>query len=107
MGCFFRQCLSSSSARIGRRSWRWVDATGSRHPHLDPSFTQQEIVSKKQPPCKLNALFHLISDWAVDVHDGTDEDGWRYGIAWNASTWDSKPGLIDALRRRRWTRTYS
>jgi len=22
-------------------SWRWVDATGSRQPHLDPSFTQQ------------------------------------------------------------------
>jgi hypothetical protein len=87
-------------------SWRWVDATGCRHPHMVQHLARQEIVGQTRPPCRLDTLFHSTSDWLVDF-EGADKEGWRYGVAWSASTWDSSPGLLDALRRRRWTRTYS
>jgi len=90
----------------GELSWRWVDATGCRHPHLIPHLTRRQAASLKTPPCRLDTLFRSSSDWALDVSDGTDADGWRYSLAWNSSTWDSRPGMLDGLRKRRWTRTY-
>jgi len=88
-------------------SWRWVDATGCRHPHLDSGLSRKEVSSQSVPPCNLDTLFHSTSEWAVDKHDGTDPDGWSYSLAWNSSTWDARPGLLDALRRRRWTRSFT
>merc|ERR1712139_431319 len=69
-------------------SWRWVDATGSRHPHLVQNMARQEIAAQPRPPCRLDTLFHSTSDWIVDF-EGADMEGWRYGVAWNASTWDA------------------
>eukprot|EP00928_Gymnodinium_smaydae_P033092 TRINITY_DN23802_c0_g1_i1.p1 TRINITY_DN23802_c0_g1~~TRINITY_DN23802_c0_g1_i1.p1 ORF type:complete len:2579 (+),score=671.41 TRINITY_DN23802_c0_g1_i1:541-7737(+) len=88
-------------------SYRWVDATGARHPHLDTALTREQAAAAKQPPCDLSDLFEAKSAWTIDVRQGsTDAEGWRYGLAWNSSTWDSKPGLFDAIRKRRWTRRY-
>jgi hypothetical protein len=87
-------------------SWRWVDATGRKHPHLVQSLPRREIAAEAKPPCRPGALFHSTTDWTIDMQ-GADEDGWRYGLAWNASTWDDSAGLLDALRKRRWTRTYT
>lgn len=88
-------------------SWRWVDATGVRHPHLDPTMSRREIASQRTPPCRLSSLFHSTSEWLVDINSATDKFGWRYGLAWNASHWDPRPGLLEQLRRRHWTRTYA
>uniref|UniRef100_A0A7S1RT27 Peroxin/Ferlin domain-containing protein n=1 Tax=Alexandrium catenella TaxID=2925 RepID=A0A7S1RT27_ALECA len=91
----------------GELSWRWVDATGCKHPHLIQSVSRREASSLRSPPCRLDSLFRSSSDWVLEVNADTDAAGWRYGLAWNASTWDSRPGLLDGLRRRRWTRTYT
>lgn len=87
-------------------SWRWVDATGSRHPHLVEGLPRQKIAAQSRPPCRLDTLFHSTSYWTVDL-EGADKDGWQYSVAWNASTWDAAPSILDVLRRRRWTRAYS
>lgn len=93
----------------GELSWRWVDASGCRHPHLIPTLRRDEVIKRTMPPCQLeHSLFQSTSDWILVRSTGvTDENGWQYGVAWNASTWDEKPGLLDALRRRRWMRTYT
>lgn len=89
--------------------WRWVDASGNRHPHLiaGPCEILSDRQRFKEPPCELDKMFKPKSRWSIDVHQGTDREGWRYALAWNSSTWDSKPGFFDAVRKRRWTRIYS
>lgn len=93
--------------------WRWVDATGVRHPHLSQLLTRDEVVVMNEPPCELSELFETTSGWEIDRRGedhgvlATDEFGWRYAIAWNSSTWDRTPGIFNAVRKRRWTRTYA
>mmetsp|Transcript_24774 Transcript_24774/g.77175 ORF Transcript_24774/g.77175 Transcript_24774/m.77175 type:complete len:321 (-) Transcript_24774:263-1225(-) len=87
-------------------SWRWVDATGRKHPHLQ-KLSKAEIVKKREPPCEFDALFKATSDWAIERNSATDCDGWRYGLAWKSSTWDVTPGIFDGLRKRKWHRTYT
>eukprot|EP00747_Dinoflagellata_sp_TGD_P002865 gnl/TRDRNA2_/TRDRNA2_105917_c1_seq1.p1 gnl/TRDRNA2_/TRDRNA2_105917_c1~~gnl/TRDRNA2_/TRDRNA2_105917_c1_seq1.p1 ORF type:complete len:587 (-),score=121.74 gnl/TRDRNA2_/TRDRNA2_105917_c1_seq1:44-1741(-) len=92
--------------------YRWVDATGCRHPHLkfmpphEEKTERERYAEEELPPCELDGLFQPTGGWTIDVHPGTDSEGWRYGLAWNSSTWDAKPGIFDAVRKRRWTRTY-
>jgi len=90
-------------------SWRWVDASGQRHPHLKPG--SREMLSDEarflSPPCELDKMFKPKSKWVTDINDSTDEEGWRYALAWNSSTWDLKPALFDVVRKRRWTRIYN
>eukprot|EP00928_Gymnodinium_smaydae_P035591 TRINITY_DN25022_c0_g1_i3.p1 TRINITY_DN25022_c0_g1~~TRINITY_DN25022_c0_g1_i3.p1 ORF type:complete len:427 (-),score=71.42 TRINITY_DN25022_c0_g1_i3:61-1341(-) len=87
-------------------SFRWVDATGVRHPHLLPELSCEQTARRTLPPCELDALFRPVIGWSIDIDDNTDENGWKYGLAWNSSTWDRKAGLFDAIRKRRWTRKY-
>ena len=76
-------------------SWRWVEASGSRHPQLQPELTREKAAAERTPPCRPNALFHAGSMWTlVKAAGAADEEGWRYGLAWNSSTWDSRPGLL-------------
>lgn len=86
-------------------AYRWVDATGSRHPHLIRGRTSKQCAHSLEPPCELSSLFRPTTAWCVDKSGG-ESDGWKYGLAWNSSTWGTRPGLFDAIRRRRWTRTY-
>jgi len=89
-------------------SWRWLDSSGYRHPHLNKKLTRDQAAAQRSPPCGLDVnLFQPTSQWAVDLHAGTDPKGWRYGMAWNSSTWEPQPGLFDGIRKRRWTRTYA
>eukprot|EP00929_Paragymnodinium_shiwhaense_P071376 TRINITY_DN36299_c0_g1_i1.p1 TRINITY_DN36299_c0_g1~~TRINITY_DN36299_c0_g1_i1.p1 ORF type:complete len:2567 (+),score=549.68 TRINITY_DN36299_c0_g1_i1:191-7891(+) len=87
-------------------AWRWVDATGTRHPHILKGLSQDQCSQAQRPPCELDGLFRPTSTWSIDKNHDTDPDGWRYALAWNSSTWDSRAGLFDGLRRRRWTREY-
>jgi len=86
--------------------FRWVDATGTRHPHLFQGWSRFKCAAHKIPPCELAHMFRPTSDWSIEKSSSTDADGWKYGLAWNSSTWDTKPGLFDAIRKRRWRRTY-
>jgi len=89
-------------------SWRWLDSSGCRHPHLNSKLTREQAAAQKTPPCGLDVnLFKPMSQWVKDLHVGTDKEGWRYGMAWNSSTWEPQPGLFDGIRKRRWTRTYA
>jgi len=72
-------------------SWRWVDATGCKHPHIIRSYTRSEVASKSTPPCTLDTLFRSSSEWKLDINGNTDDAGWRYGLAWNSSTWGPTP----------------
>jgi hypothetical protein len=89
-------------------SWRWMDASGSRHPQL----TSKDDKDKKQmvlahvPPCAFN-MFKPVSEWKIDVQPGTDTNGWRYSLGWNNSTWDSKPGSFNRVRKRLWRSTFA
>lgn len=86
-------------------SWRWLDSSGCRHPHLIPG-DKQLAVNRRIPPVELDkSLYQPYSPWHIDRSQG-DEDGWQYGIAWNTSTWVAVPGPFDMFRKRRWTRTY-
>ncbi|CAK9022321.1 unnamed protein product [Durusdinium trenchii] len=88
-------------------SWRWLDSSGCRHPHLIPGLDKVVIVERRVPPVELDkSLYQPYSPWEVDRNQG-DDDGWSYGIAWNTSTWVTTPGPFDLFRRRRWTRTYT
>eukprot|EP00929_Paragymnodinium_shiwhaense_P000204 TRINITY_DN10044_c0_g1_i2.p1 TRINITY_DN10044_c0_g1~~TRINITY_DN10044_c0_g1_i2.p1 ORF type:complete len:2722 (-),score=650.48 TRINITY_DN10044_c0_g1_i2:259-8424(-) len=91
----------------GWLAWRWVDARGRRHPHLEQGLRREQAAAMAVPPCQLDPPFVAASEWSVRCDPGCDADGWRYGVAWNASTWDSKPGRLDSLRRRRWTKVYT
>ena len=92
----------------GELAWRWVDATGVRHPQLERQLPRAEASARKTPPCRPDALFRPVSDWAVETGPGTDGvDGWQYGLAWTTATWEPQQGLFNALRRRRWTRTFA
>merc|ERR1712008_83296 len=87
--------------------WRWVDATGRKHPHLQDNLKQEESAAKReQPPCELDALLDAQDSWEVEKGENTDAQGWRYGLAWRSSTCDSSPGMFDVLRKRKWRRTY-
>jgi len=88
-------------------SWRWVDTKGHRHPWLEKGLPKVDCAARGQPPCEFGGLFRPSSEWWVDVHGGTDQDGWSYGLAWQSATWDKQPGVFDGLRRRRWTREHS
>eukprot|EP00927_Polykrikos_kofoidii_P012211 TRINITY_DN1524_c1_g2_i1.p1 TRINITY_DN1524_c1_g2~~TRINITY_DN1524_c1_g2_i1.p1 ORF type:complete len:2559 (+),score=521.14 TRINITY_DN1524_c1_g2_i1:670-7677(+) len=87
-------------------AFRWVDATGSRHPHLTSGLSAARCAEHEVPPCELDGLFRPMTNWTIDKGPFTDIDGWKYGLAWNSSTWDAKPGLFDSVRKRRWTRKY-
>jgi len=88
--------------------WRWVDATGRKHPHLQQNLKQEESAAKReQPPCELDALFEAQDNWEVEKGQTTDAEGWCYGLAWRSSTWDKNPGMFDVLRKRKWRRTYA
>lgn len=87
--------------------WRWVDRSGYRHPHLRKGITVETCESAKEPPCELDHhLFKPRGAWTREINSRTDKEGWRYGMAWNSSTWDRQPGLFDGMRRRRWTRSF-
>jgi len=87
--------------------WRWVDATGRKHPHLQPNLAKDAAAKKNQPPCELDALFTASDSWKVETGESTDSEGWRYGLAWKSSTWDKNPCSFDVLRKRKWLRTYA
>lgn len=87
-------------------SFRWVDATGTRHPSLIKGYSCERCAACTTPPCVLSTLFRPTRGWAIDTSGATDSEGWKYGLAWNSSTWDTRPGLFDAIRKRRWTRTF-
>jgi len=93
----------------GEASWRWVDAAGYRHPHLDKRLRhdREKVAMQQKPPCQLDSLFKPISEWAVVKGAGADAQGWRYGMAWISSTWDAAPEVYHVVRKRRWTRTYT
>jgi len=98
------------SAPVDRElCWRWVEASGKRHPHLFPGLSCEEAAKvRTSPPCEpLSGLFQPETPWTVDCHEGTDGEGWSYSVAWNSSVWKRKPSLWDTVRRRRWTRTYA
>eukprot|EP00931_Biecheleriopsis_adriatica_P043306 TRINITY_DN24759_c0_g1_i1.p1 TRINITY_DN24759_c0_g1~~TRINITY_DN24759_c0_g1_i1.p1 ORF type:complete len:2476 (+),score=500.29 TRINITY_DN24759_c0_g1_i1:515-7429(+) len=88
-------------------AWRWVDTTGRRHPKMEKGLSRDESSLRQRPPCELSSLFTALGDWTKDVNEATDEDGWTYSMAWNSSSWTTKPGFLDNLRRRRWLRSYS
>eukprot|EP00411_Alexandrium_monilatum_P095797 CAMPEP_0175756702 /NCGR_PEP_ID=MMETSP0097-20121207/64080_1 /TAXON_ID=311494 /ORGANISM="Alexandrium monilatum, Strain CCMP3105" /LENGTH=321 /DNA_ID=CAMNT_0017065853 /DNA_START=1 /DNA_END=963 /DNA_ORIENTATION=- len=83
-------------------SWRWVDATGKRHPHLRRQLSPEEAAHHREPPCEMDALFQAQGDWSIERGPGADAEGWKYGLAWRSSTWDAAPGIFDVLRRRKW-----
>merc|ERR1712008_296096 len=87
-------------------SWRWLDSSGYRHPHLIQGYSREACASHKCPPCELEgSLFKAASNWEFSIINGvTDDNGWIYGLAWNSSTWDSSPSIATGLRKRRWTR---
>jgi len=89
--------------------WRWVDASGKRHPHLLPGLSCSEAASiHSAPPCEpLSRLFQAVSEWEITRHESTDDVGWSYSITWNSSVWYPKPSLLDTIRKRRWTRAYA
>jgi len=88
--------------------WRWMNAAYYKHPKIRTELTREQAASMKEPPVDLGALFTGKGSWEIDIQPGfTDERGWRYSLAWNASTWQAEPGFFDAIRRRRWTRTYT
>jgi len=86
-------------------SWRWVDATGHKHPHLQ-RLPRSQIAARRSPPCELDTMFQTAGEWAIDKHVGADDEGWTYGSSWRSATWEANPGLFDVLRRRKWLRTY-
>eukprot|EP00811_Abedinium_folium_P002170 NODE_1198_length_2565_cov_3.534865.p1 GENE.NODE_1198_length_2565_cov_3.534865~~NODE_1198_length_2565_cov_3.534865.p1 ORF type:complete len:829 (+),score=199.93 NODE_1198_length_2565_cov_3.534865:55-2487(+) len=86
-------------------AWRWLDSSGQRHPHLVKEMSWSNIVGAKEPPCELE-LFRPIGPWKKEVDEKTDREGWKYAIAWNSSTWETKMGFLDVVRKRRWTRVY-
>mmetsp|Transcript_95312 Transcript_95312/g.164624 ORF Transcript_95312/g.164624 Transcript_95312/m.164624 type:complete len:144 (+) Transcript_95312:1-432(+) len=94
-------------------SYRWVDATGHRHPHLKQvdargqKLTREWYAKQQRPPCELTELFKAVSDWKLDVNASTDDVGWRYALNWNSSSWDTKPAMFDSVRKRRWTKAYA
>merc|ERR1739838_612425 len=98
-------------------TWRWLDAKGNRHSQLIPmtdkrfskcsnkeDYKQKIQEPQKYPPCELDSMFVLRRDWEIEVNAKTDEMGWRYANAFNASTWDRKAHFADEVRKRRWTR---
>eukprot|EP00928_Gymnodinium_smaydae_P072462 TRINITY_DN5580_c0_g3_i1.p1 TRINITY_DN5580_c0_g3~~TRINITY_DN5580_c0_g3_i1.p1 ORF type:complete len:2456 (+),score=530.05 TRINITY_DN5580_c0_g3_i1:91-7458(+) len=88
-------------------AWRWVDASGRRHPHLRKGLSQDEATQCSEPPCEPPGLLKPLGGWRVTPSEITDADGWSYAVAFNSSTWDARPGLFDAVRKRRWVRSYS
>jgi len=88
------------------RGWRWVDASGLRHPSLAPGLGREAAARERRPPCRLDTLFRCTSEWLVRTGPGTDQDGWCYGLAWNASGWESTPGRLATIRKRKWARAY-
>lgn len=86
--------------------WRWVDATGQKHPHLQ-RLPMVQIAARKTPPIELDTMFETAGEWTIVQNEGTEnDDGWTYGISFRSSTWNSTPDLFDVLRRRRWQRTF-
>merc|ERR1712003_2047 len=84
--------------------WRWVGAHGKKHPHLSQSLKRDQVAAKEEPPCGLDELFKAEGEWEVEKNDGTDANGWRYGLAWKASTWEAEKRMFDELRKRKWYR---
>jgi len=88
--------------------WRWVDATGRKHPHLQQNLNREVSAAKREhPPCELDALFEAQDNWEVEKGQTTDPEGWCYGLAWRSSTWENSAGMFDVLRKRKWRRTYA
>lgn len=88
--------------------YRWVDATGTRHPHLARGLNLEQVAKHTSPPCELDAMFRPVSAWTTVVDEpSTDSEGWMYSIAWNSSTWEPKPAVFDVLRKRKWRRVFS
>jgi len=87
-------------------SWRWADASGSKHPNLKADMKKDKVIKCKEPPCSLE-MFTPISQWTIDVNQNTNKDGWVYALNWRSSTWDKVPGMFAAVRKRRWTRDFS
>jgi len=87
-------------------SWRWADANTAKHPNLRKDITKEEAVKSDVPPCELE-MYQPISSWKLTIDKDTDKEGWKYAVRWNASTWSTSPGFIDAVRKRRWTRQFA
>jgi hypothetical protein len=96
----------------GDYRWRWVNAVGKKHPQLEldkagKKLSREEIaVGGRNPPCELGRMFKEKSAWQVVTNADTNSEGWKYGLHWNSSTWDSKPAMFDGVRKRLWTKTY-
>lgn len=88
-------------------TWRWVDPRGRRHPNIVPGLSREQCALRDKPPCELDQRFQPVTEWQPRVHEGTDPEGWVYSVAWCSSTWDTKPGLLDTIRKREWTKVYS
>lgn len=88
-------------------SWRWVDASGQRHPQLT-CLDKEAVARSAEPPCEPQRnLFEAVSPWVVELHEATDELGWCYSMAWSSSVWDAHPRVFHAVRKRRWSRRYA
>jgi len=86
--------------------WRWVDSNGYRHPHLKQNLSQKLSAESRTPPLGLHGLFKQQKAWSIEKTTNTDQEGWKYSVAWNSSTWEANPGIFDAVRKRRWYRTF-
>eukprot|EP00927_Polykrikos_kofoidii_P048702 TRINITY_DN42929_c0_g1_i1.p1 TRINITY_DN42929_c0_g1~~TRINITY_DN42929_c0_g1_i1.p1 ORF type:complete len:2522 (-),score=443.44 TRINITY_DN42929_c0_g1_i1:439-8004(-) len=84
-------------------SWRWLNAYGKRHPSLIKGIKREAAASSKTPPCHCD-LLQLVGKWEVIVQlQETDKDGWQYSISSHSATWQNYRGMLDTVRRRRWT----
>jgi len=88
-------------------SWRWVDSRGHRHPNLRRGLSRETCAANVVPPCELDTRrFEPSSEWTVQVHGGSDVDGWVYGATWSSPNWGHKATMTDYLRQRKWVRTF-
>jgi len=93
--------------------WRWVNANGQKHSNLKKDFKQEDAATtRSSPPCEIDSevnfkrLFRPVGQWEIVKNDGTDDDGWSYGLFWKSSTWEATHSMFDLLRRRKWQLVY-
>lgn len=90
------------------QSYRWMDKDLlQRHPLLDPTVDASQC---SEPPVVMLPIWTpggKFAEWTPRISNNTDEEGWQYGTNWGTSAWGKKPRpFFDAVRRRKWTRTY-
>jgi len=85
----------------GEKSWRWVDKDYRRHEWLSGPWAQ--VVESDEPPLKVPKSFQAEGDWEVVKTEGSDADGWMYGVDLyqNDDMWYSHPTWFHC-RRRLW-----